>query len=97
MWTGEMGKTYRELPRSQYRRPRGRVQALRRGDRAVPPSPWNDVEHDAECWLPWRLFWRMAGADEAEVVAERIGKKFKLSRAQVREMADAYRNRSGPE
>jgi len=39
----------------------------------------------------------MAGADEAEVVAERIGKKFKLSRAQVREMADAYRNRSGPE
>jgi len=55
-----MGKTIRKLPYRYLRNFRGRRAALRRGDRSVPPNPWDDYEFSDESMLPWRVCYRLA-------------------------------------
>jgi hypothetical protein len=49
-----MSRTYKKYPHRYFRRPRGHRQALVNGVRskAVPPSSWDDINHDYQCWKP---------------------------------------------
>ena len=52
-----MSRTWKKYPRSYFRRPRGRKQALIAGVRhgAVPPDEWDDIHLDKQCWLPQKV------------------------------------------
>ena len=67
-----MGKTKRRLPYSYLRKMKGRMAAKRRGDRAVPPDPWDDCTHSRESIAPWKMAWSMGhhGYDADEIAAQ---------------------------
>ena len=54
-----MGDTHRRLPVGCFRSPRGRKQALIRGDRAVPPDAWDDIPIGDEAMRPWGIARRL--------------------------------------
>lgn len=96
-----IGKTYRAYPRSQYRRPKGRRQALAQQARpgAVPPDPWQDIRHNAECWQPATVAWRhLAYGRGIDTVTEMLHNRFRVPRQQMRELCTAITNRirNGP-
>lgn len=83
-----MSRTYRAYPSSCVRHPRGHLRALKQGERSVPPSAWEDVPHNPECYIPQKVVWRFLayGMDQDQVV-EMVSRRFQLPRWQVREIA----------
>ena len=74
-----MSRTRRKLPYKAYRRARGRIASLRRGDRkgAIPPDPWDDKSHSRESLAPWNMAWSMGRhGHDAEEIAKQIHKTF---------------------
>ena len=43
--------------------------ALRRGDRSIPPDPWDDITFGDDVMAPWRFVWRRVDDDPAETIA----------------------------
>lgn len=83
-----MSRTLRRLPYSCFRNPHGRVAALQRGDRAVPPSAWDDIPFGNDVLAPWTVAWRMAeDGREPEEIEEVLHDKFELSRWRTRDIA----------
>jgi hypothetical protein len=72
-----MSRTRKRFPRTMYRCPRGRKQALVAGVRkgAVPPDSWEDIRFDKQCWLPLRVSDRMRKRGWSErAILDRIRK-----------------------
>ena len=80
-----MSRTIRALPFRFLRHPRGRRAALLRGDRAIPPDPWDDIAFGHDVMLPWTVAWRMAGDIEGTVRVLRH--KFRVPAWRALEMA----------
>lgn len=91
----DMGNTYRTIPSSYFRSPRGRIQALRRGDRAVPPDPWEDIRFNGEVYLPWRVARRLLeeGRGPEEVVAI-LRRRFRVPGWKAREIVGVWQARA---
>jgi hypothetical protein len=94
-----MGRTYKKLPRTQTRCPRGRKKALGEGGRgisdesqlrahskakAIPPDDWNEVGFDSQCFLPIKIAREML-RDGMDVVsvARKISLRFHIPYSQV--------------
>jgi hypothetical protein len=76
-----MSRTYRNIPHSYFRNPKGKKQALINGVRkkAVPPDSWDDIPFNKEVWTVTRVINEMEGRfTEAEII-QKIANKFKLS------------------
>ena len=76
-----MGKTYRNLPRTAFRNPKGRKQALVAGVRpgAVPPDAWDDVNFSLDT-KPYGVARRMVAKNVAvDDITYRLIRKFHLS------------------
>lgn len=83
-----MGKTVRRLPFSYFRSPRGHRAALRRGDRAVPPDPYNDIPFGNDVVAPWKVARRLACDGHGVWEIERIlHDRFDLSWRRARDLA----------
>ena len=86
-----MSRTYKKFPRTMFRCPRGRKQALVAGVRkgAVPPDSWDDVMFDKQVWRPMRVADRMKAKGWSDkAVLERLKKDVPVGeRAWVIEMA----------
>jgi len=81
-----MSRTYKGFPRWQHRSPRGRRRAIINGARkgAIPPDPWEDIQHDPHCWQPYNVARRMAKEGwPRERIVERLVKKWHLSRSKA--------------
>jgi len=89
-----MSRTYRRLPRRYLRRMRGRRAALRRGDRSVPPDPWDDYLNSRESLRPWNHAWRLAarGFSEDEIY-QRMRRTWHLPSEQARDVARTVKRR----
>lgn len=72
-----MGKTTRSYPYGYFRNPRGHRQARARGDRAIPPSSYDDISYGREHWLAQRLLraMRRRGWPDSKIAA-RLARKF---------------------
>lgn len=82
-----MSKTYRELPVRQCRAPRGRMAALRRGDRAIPPSAWDDIRYGGEVERPWDVLYSMVRrGDDPNAAVDRVVRRFHVAQWQKRRM-----------
>lgn len=86
-----MGKTVRGFPHDVFRRPRGQRQALARGDRAVPPSAYDDVSFGREHYscLTALKSMRRRGWPEA-VIRARLATKFRLDAATISRLFRGY-------
>jgi len=93
-----MSRTLKRYPEGCLRNPKGHKQATIRGDRSVPPHSWEDIGHDKQCWLPFKIATGMAKAlVEKEEIVEHLIKKFKVRRRQAEwivEVAGSVRNRT---
>jgi hypothetical protein len=72
-----MSRTRKRFPRTMFRCPRGRKQALVAGVRkgAIPPDEWDDVPFDKQCWLPMKIAGGMkANGWSDEAVLKRLKK-----------------------
>jgi hypothetical protein len=52
-----MSRTYKKYTGGCFRNPRGHKQAMIAGvpKRAVPPSSYDDISYDKQCWLPYKV------------------------------------------
>ncbi len=83
-----MGKTVRRLPFSCFRSPRGHRAALRRGDRAIPPDPYNDIPFGNDVVAPWKVARQLANDGHGVWEIERIlHDRFDLSWRRARDLA----------
>jgi hypothetical protein len=93
-----MSRTLKRYPEGCLRNPRGHKQAAIRGERSVPPHSWEDIGHDKQCWLPFKIATGMAKAlVEKEKIIEHLMKKCKIRRGQaemIAELTGRVRNRS---
>ena len=92
-----MGKTYKKFPWGNYRKPRGRKQAVVAGARnkAVPPSAWDDIRADDQCYLPSKIARRnkKSGKTREETVTK-LRKKFRLSYKEAMEVTYQWDSKS---
>jgi len=81
-----MGKTRRSYPYDHtfFRNPRGQRAALIRGDRAVPPSAYDDRPFSREHIIPWKIAknMRRRGCPDSKI-AGCLVKKYRLTRRQI--------------
>jgi len=81
-----MGKTRRSYPydHTYFRRPRGHRAALRRGDRAVPPSDYDDLPFSREHGLPRKIakIMRRRGWSDSKIAAS-LATKYRLTHRQI--------------
>ena len=87
-----MGKTYRHLPKTEHRNPRGRLRALRNGARkgAIPPDPWEDAKHNKECWIPFSAAKKMKkGNVPKSIIRRKLMRRFHLESWQVTDIFDS--------
>ena len=81
-----MGKTRRSYPydHSYFRNPRGSKAALQRGDRAVPPNAYDDLNYSPEHILPWKIAVKMRrrGCSDSKI-AGCLAVKYRLTRRQI--------------
>jgi len=92
-----MGKTYKRFSRGCFRQPRGRKQALIQGARkkAVPPSSWDDLPVDKQCWFPQELGRRFYAQGMSREQAIRIlRKRFRLSQREALESTNSWEIRT---
>lgn len=81
-----MGKTYRHLPDTIFRKPKGHKQAKANKVRhkAIPPNAWDDIMHNNECWQPFKVAQKMKSQGfEWEEISNRVKFKFNLTAYEV--------------
>ena len=91
-----MSKTYKKLPHGCLRSPRGRRQALINGVRkgAIPPDPWDDIQHDDQCYNAWEVAEEMIKQMmNDEEIHHRIVKKYHISFKKAIEITNTIRER----
>ena len=90
-----MSRTRKRFPRTMFRCPRGRKQALVAGVRkgAVPPDSWDDVQFDKQVWLPLRVAERMRAKGWSDkAILKRLKKDVPVGeRGWIMEMAEYSR------
>ena len=92
-----MGKTYkRQQIYDYFRKPKGRKQAkinnVRKG--AIPPDSWDDVQHDDQCYVVYRLLEKMIDSNISdEEIEHKLVNKFKISHPKAIEFIRQYRHR----
>jgi len=91
-----MSRTWKRFPRTMFRCPRGRKQALVAGVRrkAVPPDAWDDVSFDKQCWLPQRIANKLASDGWSILAIAKHLKKHKVPMSEMYwllELAEYYR------
>lgn len=82
-----MARTIKKFPYKIHRNPKGFLRAKRNGARnkAVPPTAWDDLMHDNQCYSPYNVAEHMlqSGLSDCRIV-RKLMKKFKLSYYQAR-------------
>lgn len=78
-----MSKTYKNYPFNTYHRnPKGRKKAIQNGCRpkAIPPSSWDDIPIDKQCWRPWKIGGLLVdqGLLSTSEIIKKLMKKFNL-------------------
>jgi len=89
-----VGKTYRAYPDDNciIRKPKGHKQAIINNARkkAIPPSAWDDLPHNPECYLPFHIASRMIdnGFDDNTII-KKLKIKYKLTQRQAEEVLNS--------
>lgn len=86
-----MGKTYKKLPQSTMRRPRGWKQAKINNARhkSIPPNAWEDLPHDDHCYVPYNVAEQMVMRGyNKEKITTKLKSKFNLSHREAKDIAD---------
>jgi len=87
-----MGKTYKKVPSSQMRRPKGNKQARisEARNKSIPPSAWEDISHDDHCFSPEKAAERMADRGfNIEKITKKLKRKFNLTHSIAEEIAES--------
>ena len=88
-----MGKTYKKYVRGYHRSPRGHKQAIINGARkgAIPPDAWDDVNHDPQVYIPYRVASKLhkQGFADEEII-RRIRRKFHYTHAEAADLIPNY-------
>ena len=84
-----MSRTFRKIPHSCVRSPRGRKQAIindaRKG--AIPPDAWDDQPHNKECWTPQSVAYKLSKRNfSIEEIIHILIKKFSLTYEEAQEV-----------
>lgn len=85
-----MSRTLKRYPEGCLRNPKGHRQAIIHGARVVPPHSWDDIQHDKQCLLPFRIASGLAkNLVPREEIVEHLMKKYKVRRGQAEQIARA--------
>ena len=85
-----MSRTLKRYPEGGLRNPKGHRQAIVRDDRAVPPDPWEDIQHDKQCFFPFKVAVGMAkNLVPREEIVRHLMKKFGLRLGRAEEVVEA--------
>jgi len=88
-----MSKTYRKSPFGIIRKPKGHKQARINNARSVPPSSWEDIPHNRECWVPLDIAIKLLVANKPEeIIFKKLKKKFHLQSHEILEIIDDAKN-----
>lgn len=76
-----MGKTYRKIPTSTFRKPKGKKQAIINNARkgAIPPSAWDDKRHNDECYDVYTVAYKLIDLNlDDEEIHHKLVNKFHI-------------------
>lgn len=86
-----MGKTYKALPTSWYRHPKGSKQAKIAGARpgAIPPDTYDDIKHDPATDIPRKVALKLKkdGKSEEEI-RQILVNRFKMKPHEIVKILD---------
>jgi len=87
-----MSRTYKKYPEYIFRFPRGKLRALRAGverSKAIPPDDYDDLQHDRQAFLPFKVakgLWENCYSEEE--VVRHLRKKFGLRLGKAQSIVD---------
>lgn len=87
-----MSRTRKTYPSGCFRNPRGHRQALIEGvkPKKVPPSAWDDIAIDKQCWTPYRVAEGMVKKFEQwEDIVEHLVVKFGMNRRDAEKIVES--------
>jgi hypothetical protein len=93
-----MSRTFKKFAYGCFRSPKGYRQAKIAGvrKRKVPPSSYDDVSYDKQCWLPYRISDRLAAkAWSYQEIIRYLMRKFKIRMGDAEWMAESAVRREG--
>jgi len=79
-----------------YRRPRGKLNAIRNGARkgSIPPDTWDDITKGGGNEMPWKVAEKLFREKRTkEYVIQSLKTKFRLTHQLSRKIADSVNNR----
>ena len=99
-----MSRTIKSLPYSCFRRVKGHNRAIKAKlyeegvppirNGAIPPDPWDDISHDDQALIPYKVAEKMLKEGKSEeFVAKRMARKFKLSYSRAMDVVKIYAKR----
>ena len=84
-----MGKTVKQYPRKLFRSPRGKKRAVIHKERSIPPSDWDDLSCDNQCYNPNKVaYGLLIKKKPVQKVIEHLMRKFNMDRTDAKWVVD---------
>jgi hypothetical protein len=82
-----VSKTYKRIPSSLFRHPKGYKQAKINNVRSIPPNAWDDIQTDKQCWMPFDIARNLYKQNKTiEDIRKTLIKKFNLKNWEINQV-----------